>query len=254
MTRVLRLSDPRAQDVRLSGLRMSTMARLAADGLDVPPGFVVTTECGEWGDPEAEAAVFRGYDDLGDGHGGLPVVSARSSPASEDLTAPPGASFDTQRDISSLPELFSAIDACRGGPSHEQARPYYAGPPATFMAVGVLRSLPAELSGVTYTRCPLGTGRLVVETVRGALPPLLEGSVIPEHLELLPRQGRVAKRLVGEHGPELLDEALLALVRDASLHISELLSAEVGVEWAVVDGRLVVLQARAMGAHSRPAV
>lgn len=246
MTRVLRLSDPRAQDVRLSGLRMSAMARIAADGVAVPPGFVVTTECGEWGDPEAEAAVFRGYDDLGDGHGGMPVVSARSSPASEDLT-PAGGSFETQRDISTLPELFSAIDACRGGACHEQTRPYYPGPPATFMAVGVLQSLPAEFSGVTHTRCPLGTGRLVVETVRGPLPPLLEGSVIPEHLELLPTRGQVAKRLVGEHGPDLLDDGLLALVRDTSLRISELLAAEVGVEWAVVEGRLIVLQVRDMG-------
>lgn len=243
MTRVLALSDPRAKDVRLSGLRMSTLARLAADGLAVPPGFVVTTECGEWGDPEAEAAVFRGYDGLGDGHGGLPEVYARASPASENLSAPPGGSFETVRDISTLSELFTAIDACRGGACHEQGRPYYAGPIATFMAVGVLQAVHAQISGVIHTRCPLGSGRVVVESVRGPLPPLLAGSVIPEHVELLPIRGSVAKRLVGEHGPELLDEALLALVRDTSLHISELLTAEVGVEWTVVDGRLIVLQA-----------
>lgn len=247
MTRVLRLSDPRARDVRLSGLRMSTMARIAADGVAVPPGFVVTTECGEWGDPEAEAAVFRGYDDLGDGHGALPVVSARSSPASEDLTAPPGGSFEPVPDVASLPELFAAIDACRGSACADQGRPYYAGPPATFMAVGVLETLQAEVSGVTYTRCPLGTGRVVVETVRGPLGPLLAGAVIPEHVQLFPTRGQVAKRLVGEDGPGLLDETLLALVRDTSLHISELLTAEVGVEWVVVDGRLVVLQVRDMG-------
>jgi hypothetical protein len=138
MTRVLKLSDPRAADIRLSGLRMATLARLAADGVEVPPGFVVTTECGEWGDPEAEAAVFRGYDDLGDGHGGLPVVYVQASPASEDLAAPAGGTFEPQRGISSLAELFTAIDACRGSARPEQGRPYHPGPPATFMAVGVL--------------------------------------------------------------------------------------------------------------------
>lgn len=198
MTRVLRLSDPRACDVRLSGLRMSTMARLAADGLDVPPGFVVTTECGEWGDPEAEAAVFRGYDDLGDGHGWLPVVCAEASPAREDLAAAEGETVEPQRGISTLAGLFTAIDACRGSVRHEQGRPYYPGPPATFMAVGVLQVLLAEASGVSTTRHP-------------AEP-----------------------------------------VRDTVLRVSEFLNAEVSVEWAVVDGRVFVLRAQALGSSSQP--
>lgn len=191
MTRVLKLSDPRAADVRLSGLRMATLARLAVGGVEVPPGFVVTTECGEWADPEAEAAVFRGYDDLGDGYGGLPVVYAEASPASGDLAVPAGGTFEPQRGIASLAELFTAIDACRGSARHEQGRPYYPGPPATFMAVGVLQVLPAEASGVSTTRQP--------------------------------------------------EEP----VRDILLRVGELLQAEVSVEWAVVDGRVVVLQARA---------
>ncbi len=247
MTRVLSLTDPRATDVVLSGLPVATLARITAAGIAVPPGFVVTTECGEWADPEAEAAVFRGYDGLGDGHGGLPVVDARSSPAAANLTELPATSLETVletvRDITSLPELLVAIDTCRGGPRLEESRPYYAGPPATFMAVGVFRTLHPEVSGVTYTRCPLGTGRLIVETVRGSLSSLRDGAVIPEHLELLPTRGEVTKRLVGEHGAELLDEALLTHVRETSLRVSDLMGAHVEVEWGVVDGKLIVLQA-----------
>jgi hypothetical protein len=198
MTRVLQLTDPRASDVRLSGLRMATLARLAAAGIEVPPGFVVTTECGEWADPEAEGAVYRGYDDLGDGRGGLPIVYAETSPASEDTAPPPGGTFEPQRGISTLAELFTAIDACRGSARHEQGRPYYPGPPATFTAVGVLQALPAEVSGVSTTR----------------------------------------------DAPEP--------VRDTVARVGEVLGADVSVEWAVIDGRVVVLQARALHGASQP--
>ncbi len=138
MTRVLKLTDPRAQDYALSGVAMATMARLAVAGIPVPQGFVVTTDCGEWEDPEAEAAIFRGYHALGDGHGGLPVVYAVASPAATDLEPTEGGTFEPQRGLSNLSEVFAAIDACRGRPRVGAARPYNAGPFPTFMAVGVL--------------------------------------------------------------------------------------------------------------------
>lgn len=218
MTRVLTLSDPRATDVGLSGVRMAWMARIATAGIAVPPGFVVTTECGEWADPEAEAAVFRGYDSLGDGRGNLPVVEVRSSPAAEGLPAPAGGSLETARGIGTLPELFAAIDTCRGRACVDAGRPYYPGLPATFMAVGVFRTLPAEVSGVAFTRCPSGPGRSDVESADG----------------------------------RVLDESPLELVRETVRRISELLRADVGVEWAVVDGELVVLGVRALEAWPHP--
>lgn len=208
MTRVLTLSDPRAVDVGLSGLRMASMARIATAGIAVPPGFVVTTECGEWADPEAEAAVFRAYDGLGDGHGNLPFVDVLLSPAAEHLPPPPGGSLETVRGVSTLAELFDAIDSCRGRACVDAGRPYHPGLPATFTAVGVFQALQAEVSGVAHTRCPQGTGGFVAET---------------------------------EGGP-LLDGSLLALVRDTALRIRELLRSEVAVEWALVNGRLIVLQ------------
>lgn len=198
MTRVLQLTDPRATDVRLSGLRMATMARLATSGIDVPPGFVVTTECGEWADPEAEAAVFRGYDDLGDGHGRLPVVYAEASPAPDDVLPPPGGTFEPQRGIATLPELFRAIDACRGSVRPGQSRPYHPGPPATFMAVGVSKVLLAEASGVSTSRNP--------------------------------------------------EEPVREVVR----RVGEVLDAEVSVGWALVDGRIVVVQAQALDRALQP--
>jgi hypothetical protein len=138
MTRVLKLTDPRAQDPALSGAAMATMARLAVAGIPVPQGFVVTTDCGEWADPEAEAAIFLGYHALGDEHGSLPVVYAVASPAADDLEPPEGGTFEPQRGVSNLQELFAAIDACRGRPRVGAARPYNAGPFPTFTAVGVL--------------------------------------------------------------------------------------------------------------------
>lgn len=254
MTRVLRLMDPRATDVGLSGHPMATLARLAADGVPVPAGFIVTTECGALDDPEVEAAVFRGYDDLGDGRGAVPAVTTRSSPGCEDKVGPSAAGmFATVLEVVGLADLFAAIDECRRSALSEHARSYVGGPAETHMAVGVMRMVRPEVSGVTFTRCPLGTGRMVVETVRGPLAPLLDGSVIPEHLQLWPDGAGVAKRVVGEHGPDLLDEALLELIRDTCLHISDVLRSDVGVEWAVEAGQLTVLQARAVTGFTRDA-
>jgi phosphoenolpyruvate synthase/pyruvate phosphate dikinase len=263
MTRVLRLADPRATDTVLCGDDMSLLARLAGVGAPVPPGFVVTTECGPLDDPEAEAAVFRAYDALGDGHGTVPVVEARTSPTGGGTAASSGAGvLATVRDIGNLADLLGAIRTCRGADGPERAGASVRGAAGSHLAVGVVQTIRSDLSGVAYTACPLGTDRLMVESVRGTLSSLRDGSVIPEHLQLVPGLPVVAKRLIGEDGPDLLGEAEVALVRETCVLLGEILGGDVAVEWSMADGRLTVLSVQRMvgltsaasehGASSRP--
>ena len=130
MTRVLEFTDPRAQDVKLSGPGMAVLAQIARAGVPLPAGFIVTSECGVWDDPDAEAAVYRGYHTLGDEQGEVPLLTVIAS-------TPPEVPAVTRHGISTLAELFIAIDECRGGPEENGSRPYYNGPAATFVPVGV---------------------------------------------------------------------------------------------------------------------
>lgn len=212
MTRVLKLTDPRAQDCALSGAAMATMARLAVAGIPVPQGFVVTTDCGEWEDPEAEAAIFRGYHALGDGHGGLPVVYAVASPAAGDREPTEGGTFEPQRGLSNLTEVFAAIDACRGLPRVGAARPYNAGPFPTFMAVGVLEVPHVVRSGKAFASRAEGPGGVLVE-----VDPACSGPPIEYVTEIQ--------------------------IRDVATRVAELLGGRVEVEWALVEGELTVLKA-----------
>lgn len=212
MTRVLQLTDPRAQDVRLAGRQMATLARLAENGLPVAPGFIVTTECGEWADPEAEAAVYRAYHALGDGRGWLPSVRTVRSPESEDDVPFAEGSPMSQQPSSTLEELLRAIDICRGGRAHGQGRPYYPGPPAVFTAVGVLDLGGAQSAGAVMSRR------------RGGVP-------------------CESTHLWGPKG-DLLDDPPQRAALDLGRRVGELLGAEALVEWALLDGEPVVVRAR----------
>lgn len=217
MTRVLRLTDPRAEDVRLTGRPMATLARLAANGLPVPPGFVVTTECGEWADPEAEAAVYRAYHALGDGRGGLPTVCTIASPQSEDDLptgdVPSGeGSLTAQQSLSTMDELLAGIDACRGGVRHDQGRPYYPGPPAIFIAVGVLQLGTAGPTGAVAIR-------------------RLDGDDAYEARHLWSTTTSPG------------DDAVKLAALDLGRRVGELLRSDATVEWALIDGHPVVVRA-----------
>jgi phosphoenolpyruvate synthase/pyruvate phosphate dikinase len=243
MTRVLSLSDPRATDAALSGNKMATLALLQAASVPVLPSFIVTTECGALGDPEVESAITRAYDGLGRDV----AVSVRSSATGEDMAHRSGAGmFATVLDVVGVEDLFAAIATCRASAGRNHVRAYLGngGEAETHMAVGVMTMLVPVISGVTFTRSPLGTGHMVVEVVPGPLGPLVDGTVIPEHVDLRPEDGTVLQRVVGEHGTHVISDLQLAAVRAMCSTISDVLGGDVDVEWAFDEERLVVLQAR----------
>lgn len=228
---------------------MATLARLIAHGVSVPPAFVITTECGELEDAEVEAAIGRAYDDL------ATSVAVRSSALAEDTGARSAAGlFSTVLDVVGLKDLLSSIARCRSSATSDHVRAYLGdAPAATHMAVGVMAMVQPEVSGVTFTRSPLGADHMLVEAVRGPLQPLVDGTVIPEHLDVRPEQRRILRRVIGEHGVDLLDEASLVALVDTCLKIREVIGVDVDVEWAFRGGELFVLQARPVTSSSLPA-
>ena len=117
MTRILRPDDPRALDVGLSGRDMVVLARLVRAGVPVVASFVVTTESGALEDPEVEAALIRGYDDLSGGRGLEVEVTVHGPRHHDDPTG-------GVHEVLGITDLFAAVAACRTRAAASVARAY----------------------------------------------------------------------------------------------------------------------------------
>jgi pyruvate,water dikinase len=224
---VLAFADPGCDDVARAGGKGASLARMAALGLPVPPGFVVTADvlaaalpdggaqlralCAR-GAAAAEqaqalvreaplpedlrAALGAAYDRLGD-----VAVAVRSSACAEDGEA---ASFAGQQEtylhVRGLDDVLARVRDCWASFFSERALFYRAEKGSLDdidMAVVVQRMVDAEVAGVMFTVDPVGgrKDRMVVEAVLGLGEAVVSGEVTPDHY-VLKRDGTVRKRQV----------------------------------------------------------
>ena len=189
-----------ARDLASLGGKAGPLARLAAAGLPVPPGFVIAPQAfvaeGEtaapghdplW--PAAADEIRRAYAELGRrlGHP-TPRVAVRSSAAAEDLA---GASFAGQHDtflaVSGEEDLLAYTGRCWASLWSEHAQAYRAhheqrsgrALPAPAMAVLVQQLVEADAAGVAFTAHPI-TGdrsRVLVNAAWGLGQSIVDGEV-----------------------------------------------------------------------------
>ncbi|MCH6471743.1 PEP/pyruvate-binding domain-containing protein [Sinomonas terrae] len=283
----LPLESLRAADLPRAGGKGANLGELLAAGLPVPPGFVVPTAVyrahaeAPGVDPEqaakdpakaraaitqtpldpalldAIAAALAKLPAGGAGTGGAstegPRVAVRSSATAEDL---PGAAFAGQQDtflnVEGNEGVADAIRRCWASLWTDRAVQYRErqgiAPSDVAIAVVVQRMVDAEAAGVLFTANPL-TGRrseLVVDAARGLGEAVVSGEVTPEHL-VLGRDGEVRSRVSGRDGQVLSEDdakELAALAVRAEEHFG----VPQDIEWAVADGRVMLLQARPMTA------
>lgn len=275
---ILPLADPQA-DVPHVGGKGASLARLAAAGFDVPDGFHITTgayeefvrsralrerilsivqECAGDVDgaevrvkalfaatpmPTALAqAVTAAYARLGDG-----PVAVRSSATAEDLD---DASFAGQQDsfldVRGATAVVAAVRACWASLWNARAIAYRARqgiePGAVNMGVVVQRMVDADAAGVLFTADPVTgrTDRVVINAVRGQGEPLVAGVRDPQGLVL----AREPLAVLDRHGEPVLEDGSATDVATVGLAVERLFERPMDVEWAVVAGRVVVLQAR----------
>jgi phosphohistidine swiveling domain-containing protein len=218
---------------------------------------------------EVSGAISEAYTGLDQDE---PAVAVRSSATMEDL---PGASFAGQQatslNVRGEDELFEAVRRCwaslwsaraiayreRQGFDHDRAA----------IAVVVQRLIPAEVSGILFTANPVSGARdeVVVNAVRGLGEAVVGGLATPDSFTLDRTTLAVRERKTGlqevetvlaEHGtterplePEratqpTLEDAQLARLAQIGIDIEELFGTPQDIEWAYVDGRIWVLQAR----------
>jgi pyruvate,water dikinase len=220
--------EPRARDPAWAGSKAAALARAAAGGFPVLPGFVIATDA----QPRI-GEVRPAWDALSD-HGRIPLV-VRSSSTMEDVGT------------SSMAGRFVSVTEVRGWAAFRDAgarvrasahTPEGVAP----MAVLVQPALEAVRGGVLFGIDPVtGDRRLVVECAPGP-PHAIVGGRVTAARYVLTRHGRVVEREPGELRLGFRDRHRLArLARRAE----RAFGGPQDIEWAVDRrGRLWVFQSR----------
>ena len=262
-----------AQDASRVGGKAINLCRLIRAGLPVPEGFVVTTEAfrqaADSGTMPEEMVreVRQAYGSLGG-----PKVAVRSSATAEDLAgASMAGQYETFLDVTGPDEVVAAVERCWRSLQAERIQTYLhkqrIDPKDVAVAVVVQQLVPAEASGVLFTADP-GSGasdEMVIEAVYGLGEGLVSGQVQPDVYRMHAETGQVLELHVAEKtralhpGNDQYQDVPAGRVRKACLRYEHLQSLRQfgrraqehfggpqDIEWALADGRIHILQARAI--------
>lgn len=272
---ILWFGDEACRDVRTAGGKGASLGRMSAEGLPVPPGFVIPAHVLE---RSVDAAVLRtlararaheeaqalvrqakppraeivaAYERLTGGPqdpaGGN--VAVRSSACAEDSAE---ASYAGQQEtflhVSGADNVCDRVVDCWSSFFSEQALFYRAQKGSLEdlgMAVVVQQMLDPVKSGVMFTADPVNRrrDRMIVESVFGLGEQVVSGEVTPDHY-VIDRKGTVKREKLVDADRRVLDETELGRLAELGRSLEERFSAPQDIEWAIVDGELYLLQSR----------
>ncbi|MFF0578318.1 PEP/pyruvate-binding domain-containing protein [Streptosporangium saharense] len=235
------------------GGKAGALGTLLRAGLPVPDGFVLPFAA--YLDATVLTELGGVLDELGD-----PPVAVRSSASNEDTAqASAAGQYDSFLAVRGIDAVADAVRACWASLLSPRAVGHRADP---VMAVIVQRHLDAEASGVMFTPAnPDDTTE--IEASWGLGPSVVGGTVTPDAYRVskdgstthtiadkqtrLDRYGtRLVVRDVPEHARRqpAIDDATATRLAELGREIAALLGGPQDIEWAIVDGRVWVLQAR----------
>src|SRR5919199_5138096 len=275
---VIWFTDEACQDVSLAGGKGASLARMTAEGLPVPPGFVIPSYVLEESlDTERmlELAATRSAE-------GMQELVATTEPPKEKITAPyenlvgarrtatykrvgdnkvavrssavaedsEAASYAGQQEtylfVEGAEEVCRRVVDCWASFFSERAL-FYRSEKGSLedlrMAVVVQKMVDPEKSGVIFTVDPVRRrrDRMVVEAVRGVGEQVVSGEVTPDHYSL-DRKGKLKReKIVDER--VLTDEELLKL-SELGRKLEEKHGVAQDIEWAIVGEEIFLLQSR----------
>ena len=263
---VLHVHDERCRDVDLAGGKGASLASMTANGLPVPPGFVITSPAFAEVGRRREAAVQpqgpgprrrpgRGRRDraaAGPDQGAATTsfpqgasVAVRSSACAEDSN---DASYAGQQEtylfVETFDEVMEKVVECWLSFFSERAlfyREHKGDLDDIQMAVVVQQMVDANKAGVMFTVDPVNhrKDRVVVEAAFGIGENVVSGEVTPDYYTL-DRKGALKKaRVVDE---QVLSESELADLVKMGLHLADLNGGPQDIEWAYDDTGLFMLQ------------
>lgn len=264
---VLPFRDPRCRQVALAGGKGASLAAMTAEGLPVPPGFVIASTAFEAAvDTNALRKLMRATDvdaaramvstaepprePIGRHYAELTgLVAVRSSACAEDSEAASYAGQqETYLNTDGLAEVLANVVRCWLSFFTERAV-FYRREKGSLddvaMAVVVQEMVDSDRSGVLFTVDPVHgrRDRMVVEAARGLGEAVVSGEVTPDNYTLS-RDGVVKRRRVVGAEP-VLSDAECATLATLGRRLADLHGGPQDIEWAYdADGRLFLLQSR----------
>jgi pyruvate,water dikinase len=275
---VVWFTEEACRDVTVAGGKGASLARMTADGLPVPPGFVIPSHVLEGSldtgrmlklaasrsagelqelvaatEPPREQ-ITAAYENLVGArvtvtykHVGNKKVAVRSSAVAEDSEA---ASYAGQQETYLFVEGAEAVCArvvdCWASFFSERALFYRAEKGSLEdlrMAVVVQKMVDPEKSGVIFTVDPVRRrrDRMVVEAVRGIGEQVVSGEVTPDQYTL-DRKGKVKReKIVADR---ILTDDELRKLGELGKQLEDRHGAAQDIEWAMVGDEVYLLQSR----------
>jgi pyruvate, water dikinase len=263
---VLEFTDPRCQEVALSGGKGASLAVMTGADLPVPPGFVITSAAfGAAVDGQALRARTRERD-LAAARAIVAAASppreqvaeqfarldgplaVRSSACAEDSAAASYAGQqETYLNVDGLEAVLDHVVDCWLSFFADRAV-FYRQEKGSLddiaMAVVVQQMVDARKSGVLFTADPVHgrKDRMVVEAAFGLGEQVVSGEVTPDHY-VLDRHGAIKRgRVVAE---QVLTEAECEQLARLGRQLDQLHGGPQDIEWAIDQGgTLFLLQSR----------
>ena len=249
------------------GLGLATLARA---GLPVPSAFCVTTaayrrlkNCSLRDDSQLVTDIANAYRELGGG----PVAVRSSATAEDGIFASFAGQQETILGVTGENAVVDAIGRCWASLESARAQLYRQrqGLTDSGLAMGVVvqRLVPAEVSGVLFTRDPNDPDdrRMLVEASWGLGESIVSGLVSPDRYSLDAGTGAVLERYVSvkhtmttpqgpapvppeKQGVLCLDDRRLEELARLGQQVEALYGEPRDIEWAWAEGRFWLLQAR----------
>jgi pyruvate,water dikinase len=271
-------TEDACRDVTVAGGKGASLARMTADGLPVPPGFVVpahvlqdSVDRGRMLELAASRSAEKlqklvaatnpprseltaAYENLVGARRtathklvGSKKVAVRSSAVAEDSEA---ASYAGQQEtylfVEGSEEVCRRVVDCWASFFSERAL-FYRSEKGSLedlgMAVVVQRMVDPEKSGVVFTVDPVRRrrDRMVVEAVRGIGEQVVSGEVTPDHYAL-DRSGKVKREKIVDD--RILTDEELRRLGELGRQLEERQGVAQDIEWAMVGGEIFLLQSR----------
>lgn len=259
----------KAREVSLYGSKAVGLGDAARESLPIPPGVALSGDLVEAVASRDEAAIAR----LEKAIAGLaPPFAVRSSAVDEDSAS---ASFAGQHltllNVHSVADVAGAVRDVWWSANSDSAITYRQKLGLfTRPSVGVVVQslLDPSVAGVMFTEHPVtGADERLIEASWGLGEAVVAGLVVPDHFRL-DRSGQVLERKPGhkrvairslptggtfeqpvapaEVGALCLGDADLAALGELALRCEKVYGPRRDIEWAIEDGRLYLLQCRAV--------
>ncbi|MFN0147038.1 MAG: PEP/pyruvate-binding domain-containing protein [Dehalococcoidia bacterium] len=278
MSSTLALGELDSSDLAAAGGKAASLARLAAGGFRVPPGFCLLAPAfraatGMKVDLTLRQEIVAALSSLRKkateaGFGSDPRFAVRSSAVAEDL---PDASFAgiyrTVLGVRTDQEVVDAIEACWASATSPEATRYMEerlGVAGSDMAVIVQALVPADVAGVLFTAHPVtgaldqaivnssyGLGEAVVSSLVDADTFTISrasGSVVEQRIgskeRMIAVDGATVEVPAKEREQSSLESSQLRQLAEVANRIERQLQFPQDVEWAFAGGVLYLLQAR----------